>query len=562
MRKFRHQKIQAATTGGGGTSSPYLPVLVLCICFGAYSLNGAPLPSNDQMANMLLSVNLLKRQSFAISLWQTPKVFKWVVERSPGKAVKTQVYDWNDEATELYRKGQLKPTGMPYFLTPTVHAEQYANTFGIGAALTILPVYAVLNLFTDLASNHAVWWHGAKVTASLLTAGAALLIFLTMRRFVPPLPAVLGALAFGLGTCAWTLSSQALWQQTPYLFFLSLGAWWLGGVEAQPHRALYCGAAFGMATLCRPTGIIPVVLVGLYLLWLDPPRIIRSARDRVIENALDLGITSPRFLRVLGAAPDGGGSREEDKPNPPSETPRLSRYMLGGLPFAVILGTYNTYYFGGPFVFPQEIVADAYATSKGATGVWGTPIAEGLAGLLVSPSRGLMVYSPIMVFGFVGAVLTWHTPRKFAMLIPLQIAVLAQIVMAATWYDWWGGWAYGPRPLVDAGVFLTLLMIPVMVRVMHVRWMRGVFVALLLYSVAVQVIGAWTCNLEQWNYKNKMSIDKPEYHSRLWSIRDSQIIHHVTNFQAVRQAKRRKVARYLNATWPMVTFREPGQPYP
>jgi len=311
MKKFRHQTIQATTTGGGGASSPYLPVLVMCICFGAYNLNGAPLPSNDQMANMLLSVNLLKRHSFTISLWQTPKVFKWVVERSPGKAVKTQVHDWNDEATELYRTGQLKPTGMPYFLTPTVHAELYANTFGIGAALTILPVYAVLNLFTDLASNHAVWWHGAKVTASLLTAGAALFIFLTMRRFVPPLPAVLGALAFGLGTCAWTLSSQALWQQTPYLFFLSLGAWCLGGVEAQPRRALYCGAAFGMATLCRPTGVIPVVLVGLYLLWLDPPRIIRAARDRVIENALDLGITSPRFLRVLGAAPDGG-SREED----------------------------------------------------------------------------------------------------------------------------------------------------------------------------------------------------------------------------------------------------------
>ncbi len=539
-----------------------LPILVFCICFGAYSLNGAPLPGKDQLANMLLSVNLLKRHSLSISLWQTPKVFKWMVEQSPGKEVRMQVPDWNDEMTELYRTGKLRPTGLPYYLVPTVHAERYVNTFGIGSALTIVPVYAVLNLFTDIASNHAALWHGAKVTASLLTAGAAVFIFLTMRRFVPSLPAALGALAFGLGTCAWTLSSQALWQQTPYLFFLSLGVWWLAGVEARPRDALYCGAAFGMATLCRPTGAIPVALVGLYLLWLAPPRFVRSTLDLVVENAIDLGVASPRFLRVFGAAPGGVSGQGEGRPNPPSAPPLLTSYVLGGLPFAVLLGTYNAYYFGNPLIFGQEIVADAFATSKGAAGVWQTPITEGLAGLLFSPSRGLMVYSPIMVFGFIGAVWAWKTPRKFALLILLQIAVLLQFAVAATWYDWWGGWSYGPRPIVDAGVFLTLLMIPVINRVMSVRWMRGVFVALLLYSVAVQVIGAWTCNLEQWNFKNKMDIDKPAYQSRLWSLRDSQIIHHVTNLQAVRTAKRRKVAHYLNATWPLVTFRKPGDPYP
>ena len=71
----------------------------------------------------------------------------------------------------------------------------------------------------DLMNEPA--WHGAVLTASLLTALAAVFVFLAARGFVPPVPAVLVALAFGLGSCAWPVSGQALWQHPASTFLLS-----------------------------------------------------------------------------------------------------------------------------------------------------------------------------------------------------------------------------------------------------------------------------------------------------------------------------------------------------
>ena len=75
-------------------------------------------------------------------------------------------------------------------------------TFGIGAPLAGLPVYAVLHLFVDIETDHFWWWHGAALAASLLVAPAALFVFLTARRLVLPAPALLVAIAFALGSCA------------------------------------------------------------------------------------------------------------------------------------------------------------------------------------------------------------------------------------------------------------------------------------------------------------------------------------------------------------------------
>ena len=118
-------------------------------------------------------------------------------------------------------------------------------------------MYAVLDLFVDIEHDGFWWWHGAALTASLLTALAALFVFLAARGFVQPLPAVLIVLAFGLGSCVWPVSSQALWQHPASTFLLSLGAWLLLRSERRRLAAAWCGAALGMAVLCRPTAGAP-----------------------------------------------------------------------------------------------------------------------------------------------------------------------------------------------------------------------------------------------------------------------------------------------------------------
>ena len=65
------------------------------------------------------------------------------------------------------------------------------------------------------------------------------------------------------------VSSQALWQHPASTFFLSLAAWLLLRSESRPLAAAWCGAALGMAMLCRPTTAVVVVCTGAYLLWVD-----------------------------------------------------------------------------------------------------------------------------------------------------------------------------------------------------------------------------------------------------------------------------------------------------
>ena len=509
---------QAARRGAGKRG---LPVFLFLVSFVAYTLNGGMLLAGDAYPNMLFSLNVLKNRSLSIEPWQAPACFFWKSQQPDGEVKGVRVRQWDSQADAAYRSGQLREQN-DYYMVPSVHPGRYVNTFGIGATLTVLPVYAVMSLFTDIAANRSAWYFGAKVAASMLVAGAVVLIFLTMRRFaIPAVPAAVGALTFGLGTIAWSVSSQALWQQTPALFFLALGAWCLAGVEARPRLAAYCGMAFGMATLCRPTAAISTLLVGGYLLWL----------------ALWPGVLSR--LRP-------GAERVEFNWRP------FLLYALGGLPFALLLGVYNAHHLGSPFASGQLISSEQnHFVQKGIDSVWQTPLAEGLAGLLFSPSRGLFVYSPVLALGLVGAVMAWKSPRAFAMLIPLQAAVVLDVMVNAKHFDGWGGLTYGPRRLVDTGVFLTLLMIPVIARVVRVRWMCAVFGVLLLYSVSVQVIGAWSYYLGGWAYRDGMS--GPQHGNRLWSWSDTPIGFHATRFQESKQRKKAKLDRHLRGESPIIT---------
>ncbi len=454
----RRQRATAATIAArrvppGGTAGLVLKpsVWLFLMCFCAYLANGGFLAGRDQEANMRTSVNLLKNGSLSITPSQAPRAFVWVLHQ-PGQAPQQlkKVHHLSEQDLQWYASGALIPHAR-YYMAESVHRGHYVSAFGPGAALLALPLYGFLDAFTDLSTNSTAWWFGAKTLSAALVAFSCVLIFMSMGLFVATRPAFFAALVFGLGNAAWSLSSQALWQQTAALFFLALGSWFLLGSAAGRGKnfALYCGAAFGMAVLCRPTGVFAALFVGLYFLLL---------------------------ARRGGFSP-------------------VLKYALGLLPFAVAVGMYNDYYLGSPFTFPQSVVADFLADHYADGNIWSTPLLVGLSGLLFSPSRGLLFYSPLLLAGFAGAALLWRQPRKFAALMPLLAAAVAMLT-AALWFDWWGGNTYGPRPLADLGVFLTLLMIPLLHRVvldkiLAARWLRGACAVLLLYSGVAQVLGAW-----------------------------------------------------------------------
>ena len=487
-----------------------LPALLFLACFGAYVGNGDFLYGGDQEANMLFSVNLLKRHSFSLTPPDAPDAFKWRLEEPGGEPHGVtldrwyRVAEWNREAAGLYEQGRLKPFGR-YWVVETRHPGKYVNTFGIGAALTGLPVYALLDLFTDVESDRWWWWHGGALTASLLTAATALLIFLAARHFVAPLPALLVALSFGLGSCAWPVSSQALWQHPANSFFLALGAFFLLASPERRRYAAYCGAALGMAVLCRPPSAVAVVCVGVWLAWADRRR--------------------------------------------------LPAWVAGGLPFAVVLAAYNAWWFGSPFDFGQTMASRAIALrDTGSEDVWSGSLWENLPRLFADPQRGLAFHSPVLLFGFAGMALAWREAR-YRPLLPLQAAALLLIVVAAKWYDWAGGAAWGYRSIVDTAPFLALSMIPVIERVVAGRLAPALFGAALLWSAAAQFVGAWSWNIVGW-LEQREAQGGPEAGLR-WRWTHSQIGWHVANFESQRAGKHDVMRQYVGNPRPILHLSAP-----
>jgi hypothetical protein len=147
---------------------------------------------------------------------------------------------------------------------------------------------------------------------------------------------------------------------------------------------------------------------------------------------------------------------------------------------------------------------------------------QGLLSLLVSPSRGLFVFSPVLVFSLLGFVVWCRSAdrlRPDVYLIAVATSV-GHLLLFSKWTTWWGGHTYGPRYLTDIGPCIIVLMAPAMRLVLDRLALRTVFGLALAASIAVQAIGAFCYPNGDWN-GSPASIDThPE---RLWDWRDNQI---------------------------------------
>jgi len=501
-----------------------------------YQINGDILPGNDAKPNTYLSLSLLGHGNLSFTPRETPFMFTWHLQTPAGRQT-ISFNTWADtfrgqSASQLYDSGVLTFHEPRYFLVPTAREGIYVSTFGPGPGLFALPVMAVLDIITgDLAAHPKALWYGAKFAAALAVAASAVFVFLTALAFTSRWKALIVALAYGLGTCVWSTSSQALWQHGPNEFFLALGTFFLTRVGRGRRYAAFCALAYACAVVCRPTSAVVVVAVAAYL----------AIADRK----------------------------------------SLLMYVLAGLPIAVLLGWHNAHYFGSPFRFGQFLVASQIAQSKtGIPYLWQTPLWEGAAGLLVSPSRGLLVYSPFMALALWGIWATWRN-RTFAPLRPLTVALAVLLCVAFKWYDWWGGWSFGYRQIVDTTPILAVLLVPAVDRLWRHKVLLGAFGALLAWSMFVQVIGAFAYDPASWNAKRQyevsvpgrsqpvvvsgdaearhlaripgarllnvrnMDVDLPAYRYRLWTLADSQVLYCLSNFGESRALKRETVAHWI-----------------
>jgi hypothetical protein len=260
--------------------------------------------------------------------------------------------------------------------------------------------------------------------------------------------------------------------------------------------------------------------------------------------------------------------------------PALLRFCLGALPVGLLLMLYGFCTFGNPLAVGQVLVGSEVALTKtGDAGLWQTPFHVGAAGLLFSPARGLLVYSPIAVVALWGMGRAWRD-RHWMDLRPVSLAAVALFLPATMRFDWWGGWCYGYRPIMESVTLLAFLAIPMVAWVRAQPWRLAVVGVLAVWSLGAQAVGALAYDVRGWNGRwvyevvddaqetrasyddrasaeeharvqggrvqsRELNVDKPEHRHRLWSLRDNPIGYYLQNWSRIRARRQQDVVQFM-----------------
>jgi hypothetical protein len=151
--------------------------------------------------------------------------------------------------------------------------------------------------------------------------------------------------------------------------------------------------------------------------------------------------------------------------------------VLGGLPWVVVFCVYNYLRWGSPI-----------DTGYGETlGMMRESIPSGLIGLVLSPGKGVVWFSPVLALAIIAMARTWPAHRRrYAVVLAV---ITPPLLFYARFLSWAGDYAWGPRYLVYALAPALLPLAPWFATAggRARRWFVRAVVAI---SVAIQLLGA------------------------------------------------------------------------
>lgn len=334
-------------------------------------------------------------------------------------------------------------SGLPYYLQ--YYRGHYVSTPPIAVAILATPLYALpvwLGLTGDPSAPRPLG--GAftrtevmgtllsKLAASLMIAISVALVYLALRNLLDASGSLWITLAYAFATSSWAVSSQGLWQTTGSQMLLA-GAF-LALLIAQRRRTremvVLAGVLAALGVMCRPTTLIFAVLLTLYV-W-------HAHREHLLAY-----LPIPSVLAVL---------------------------LLG----------YNLYYFG--------VLKGGYEGVHVEQLISWKQVSTALQGLLVSPNRGILTFSPVVLPAFAGMVVAFRRGGPL-LLRYLACGVLLTIAFYSTLPQWHGQFSFSYRYLVDLLPALALLAVPTWGWIVARSWRRQAIGALAVFSLFIQVVG-------------------------------------------------------------------------
>ena len=291
-----------------------------------------------------------------------------------------------------------------------------------------------------------------------------LLISLGLRRVA--LPATLAA---ALGSNLWTVGSQAMWQHGPAALSLIVVIALLRPMPGPRWRLVLAGLATAFLFSCR---LIDGLFAAAIVLWLVQ--------------------TQPKGLFWFLPAP-----------------------LLG----AIVLLNYNLGYFG-ELTGSQAELEQLHRDIHHLPGPWSGKLVEGALGTLVSPSRGLFVYTPWVALALAATPLVASRLASHRLIVWLLLALIPYFLLLSKYAVWWGGHCFGPRYWTDViPLFAILLAFELDWAVDRSRILTVLFTITIALGIAVQLIGAY-CFPSSWNLE---PVNVDFRHERLWDWRDNEL---------------------------------------
>lgn len=341
----------------------------------------------------------------------------------------------------------------------------YYYYYPVGTSVFAVPaVWAANRLGQDMAvqqDNHAL----QNLLSALSSAAIFLLLYALCRVFLTRRESWLAALVLVAGSSLISTMGAALWSVNLAVLSISLALWLLArrasGQSETIHPYLF-GFCLFAAYFCRASTASFILAALVYLWW--------TQRSR--GEALRASLTA--FLLLL----------------------------------AFLAFSWLEY---GEAI-PQYYSVDRFQVQR-------APLLLALYGHLLSPSRGLLIYSPFLAPLAVGAIWLFRELKRRPLFWLCSGWLALHFVSAWRSARWWGGYSFGSRlfaELIPAFALLTALLWSLIKEKAGARAQRLFVNAYLVLGLAGMLINSYqgltNLNTEQWNGPLAPDIDRhPEY---------------------------------------------------
>jgi len=407
--------------------------------------------------------------------------------------------------------GHLLPT-FPWagaiFAVPVVAAYDGLHRLGVGPGTE-----------AKIAQTQNDDWEFEVFTMALVVAATAVVMWEVGVLALAGVPdprrrrrlALLAALVFALGTSALSTASRSYWEHGPDMLCLSVALLLALRSRTHPRSVGWLGIPLAAAYAMRPTSAIPVVL---FTVWV------------ALKHRRELG-------RYIGCA------------------------ALIGLPWLWVNHA-NWGQWLPPYYQAGRVGGNAQ--------FW-----QALAGNMVSPARGLLIFSPVLALAVPGVALKLRRRSFDGLDAVLVLGVVGHWITISLFPHWWGGDSFGPRLFSDAVPFLVVLCLPVVEwlatvprRTLRAMAAMGACVTATALSLLVNGQMAVFASAHCWN---NVPSDVDADTAKLWNWGDPQFLRGVVRFVAGPNPRSDEIRRGGAGRWgcpwePQVTGGPASPPAP